>query len=95
MMQAVKNGWTRAIGVDDYKPAQIENLKGTKPAVNMCSCARPLSLSLIIMMAAAAALSDTRVRQPDQKRLRVSRRPRHRVISRFSSADGPDSFSDS
>ena len=46
MMQAVKNGWTRAIGVDDYKPAQIENLKGTKPAVNMCSCARPLSLSL-------------------------------------------------
>lgn len=37
MMEAVKRGWTRAIGVDDYKPAQIENLKGAKPAVNMCS----------------------------------------------------------
>eukprot|EP01052_Picozoa_sp_SAG31_P029667 SAG31_NODE_2967_length_4841_cov_4.952552_3_plen_147_part_00 len=39
MHQAVKKGWTRTIGVDDYKPAQIENLiknGGTKPAVNMC-----------------------------------------------------------
>ena len=53
MMQAVKNGWTRAIGVDDYKPAQIENLKGTKPAVNMCSCAPRLSLRVPIAFAGA------------------------------------------
>ena len=60
MMQAVKNGWTRAIGVDDYKPAQIENLKGTKPAVNMCSCAHPLSLMMLAASGSAPAFQTAR-----------------------------------
>merc|ERR1719253_806081 len=35
MMEAVENGWARAIGVDRYTPAQMDALKGTKPAVLM------------------------------------------------------------
>lgn len=41
MMEAVKRGWTRTIGVDDYKPAQVDALvkalgPSAKPAVNIC-----------------------------------------------------------
>jgi diketogulonate reductase-like aldo/keto reductase len=37
LQEAVQKGWARAIGVDKFKPAQIDALQGAKPAVLMAS----------------------------------------------------------